>query len=105
MSLNNGYIVDYEVLKKCATLPSIEELEAHEDKNDYWQITVDAVRYTGMHRIFLAEGIVEGDLENGHWYVVFGDQDLYETRKSGLGEALEEADAFPDDLTWEDDQT
>lgn len=103
MSLNNGYVVDYEVLRKCTTLPSLEELEAHEDEYDLWEIGIPACGYSGMHRVFKATGIVEGDLEEGHWYVVFADEDLYETRKSALGEALEEADAFPDELVWEDD--
>lgn len=103
MSLNNGYVVDYEILKKCATLPTIEELETHEDPYDIWEIAIPSCGYSGMHRIFKAIGIIDGDLEEGHWYICFDNEDLYETRKSSLGEALESADAFPDGIIWEDE--
>lgn len=103
MSMNNGYVIDYEVLAKIAKLPSLKELESHESSNDFWEISIEDNDYCGSHRIFKAEGIVEGDLEEGHWYIVFEDEQLYETRPTSLGDVLAANDAFPDELIWQDD--
>lgn len=103
MSLNNGYIVDYEVLKNVATLQPLQEII--DEESDTCKVRIGSIGYTAYHKIFQAIGITEGDLEEGHWYVVFNDTELYETQMSPLGLALQEADAFPDDLTWEDDRT